>query len=240
MRCNQTFNGIPVLLEDWEFGSAHDGRLMAFGADARRVPAGLPTRPRIDASAARAHDARRPRSSTLRPVDPKAGRILFYPSRARRPRARPSCVSSRRPWRRLGRSSSRVDLVDTQTGAVVWRKSAPRERHQRRRVGVRQVKYPDDGLLDVRYPKRLRDRGGVRAITDSTGHYSATPPASPVCVTASLSGAYCRVVNNNGSSASMSQCGVANGSTLSIFWAPNNNSTDAERDAYYHVNWAHF
>jgi hypothetical protein len=237
VRYNQTFNGIPVLLEDWEFRVSTDGRLMAFGADARRVPAGLPTRPRIDASAARA--ATRAGLEFNAATDrSEGGTDLFYlPVRTPAGEAELRLVTKTMASSR-SQLESRVDLVDTQTGAVVWRKSGRANAISGAESAFVQVKYPDDGYSTFAIRNAYVIVGGVRAITDSTGHYSATPPASPVCVTASLSGAYCRVVNNNGSSASMSQCGVANGSTLNIFWAPNN-STDAERDAYYHVNWAH-
>jgi hypothetical protein len=229
VRYRQTFNGIPVLLEDWEFRVSTDGRLMMFGADARHAPSNLPTRALIDPSAARAASRAGLQFNAATDRSEGGSDLYYLPVRT------PSGDSQMRLVTKTMVSSqsqreSFIDLVDTQTGGIVWRRGGHGNAISGKVTAFVQMKYPDDAYTTRPMRNAYVTVGGVRVTTDTAGNYSATPSSSPACVTTNLTGPYCQIVNQNTGNASFSQCSVLNPSTLNIFWA-SNNSTDAERTA---------
>lgn len=232
VRYRQTFHGVPLAFADWEF-RVRDGRLIAFGADAHRVPEGTPTRPRLVAAAAR--EAARAGLE----FDPASDRLEGGDRLWLVPIAEPSGVRYRLAYevevRIADPPASWATLVDAENGTVLWR-------HDRVRAVVSGTVTGDVHLVLPTDPPTTRpmahetvsvDNGDVT--TDAAGFYSGAASGSAKVIS-KLSGPYC-VADRPGPDASFTVT-VTDPASVNIAWTTAN-SLDAERDGFYHVNLVH-
>jgi hypothetical protein len=233
-RYRQTFGGIPLLFADWEFRASR-GRLVAFGADAHRIPEGTPTRPVIPGAVARV--AATEGLSFDPAVDAVEGGADLYLV----PTEQGESLSYRLVWdvRVLVADppGNWMVLVDATNGEVVWRHDRVRHSITGAVTGQIHPNLPGDPLTAAPFRNMRVDIGPFQAVTNASGAYSAAPGGS-VTLTAQLRGPFCNVNRIDGVADALFSVVAADPSTVDIQWT-GANSHDAERDGFHHVNLAH-
>ncbi len=233
VRYRQMVAGIPVLFSDWEFRVGANGRLVAFGADAREsLGAARATGQLVRAVARQAsHQGLAFAAGVDRIED---GGTWFM------------------PWTTAGGTELRLvyeqrvrmqnppgnwfTLVDAHSGEVLWRHNIVRHTISGHATGDVHLITPTDPLVPASFANLNVDVGGSVVITNSLGHY-ASPASGTVTVSSSLSGPFCQVFNDIPPAAAFSTP-ATDPATADIAWS-SANSSDAERDAFFHVNVAH-
>ncbi len=233
-RYRQTFHGLPVLFSDWEFRVGDDGRLFAFGADARSIPPDTRIRPLIPGSLAREaaiaglpFDRARDRAATA------AGLALLPRTRGERTDFRLVYEVHVRTARPPGRW---VVFVDAANGTVLWRLNRVRHAIDGTVTGAVHLVLPTDPPATVPFAQLTVLAGTGTGVTDAAGTY-LIPAAGAVTVSAGLAGPFANVHRADGTDA-LFLTGASDPATVDIDWNAGN-SQDSERDAFYHVNVAH-
>ena len=225
--------GVPVLFEDWEFRVSASGELMAFGADAHSIPAGLTATPAIDAAAARDAARRHLGLAADAPIEvgetlhwlPEPGSDATALHLVREVRARQA--SPPHHW---------VVLVDAANGAVRWQHDRVRHEVVGGITGPVHLTLPTSPTEIRGFGHQRVTVGGNVVYADATGLY-VSPASGTVTVTTGIEGRHCNVDRYDGPDASFSTV-VTDPALAYVEWS-NANSTQAERDAYYHVNQVH-
>jgi Zn-dependent metalloprotease len=229
----QMMNGMPVLFSDWEFRVGNDGRLMAFGADARLPSDGIPT-PRLVPAAARiaataglSFDATRDRTEggelALLPLSTETG-VGYRPVY----QVRVHTVSPLGNW---------AVLVDAENGAVLWRANRVRYAISGTITGDVHLVLPTEPLTTSPMAHLTVNVGPTAAPTDNAGVYSASAVGT-VSVNGQILGLYCNINRQDGPADASFSTTATDPAIVDFAWTPAN-SHDAERDAFYHMNIAH-
>jgi hypothetical protein len=233
-RYQQTFRGVPVLFADWEFRVGAGGKLFAFGADARSIPAGTRVTPGIPAALAReaavaglAFDRDRDRvaGGDVLYLFPREGETgteyrLVYDVRVR-------VIEPPAHW---------ITFVDAANGEVLARIDRVRHAITGTSSGDVHPLLPTDPQTALPFAHLTVSDGSNSTATGAAGAY-ALPSGGAVTISAALAGPYVNVNRSDAPDAAFSAPAV-NPATVDIVWN-SGNSHDAERDAFYHVNVAH-
>jgi hypothetical protein len=233
----QTVRGMAILFADWEFCVGSNGNLMMFGADAERVTeSDFPAVARIPAAVAREAARAGLRFDPLRdrleggdvmellPVATEQGQVLRPVLESRVRIADPPAE-----WR---------TLVDATTGEVLMRHNRILNAIGGTVTGTVHPNLPTDPLSVLPLKNLTVNVGATPVPTNGSGGYSASPGGT-VTVSAALRGLYSDVNRQDGVlDASFSAPGVTDPATVNIAFNAGN-SHDAERDAFYNVNFVH-
>lgn len=229
----QIQHGVPVLGADWEFRVDLGGSLIAFGADAHRVPESTAAGPRLTGAAARAaacrglsFDPTRDRveggeTEALLPVETEDG--LDY-----RTVLEAQVITADSPSRWL-------TYVDAATGEVLWRQNLVRYAVAGTVSGPIHALLPTDPVTLQPFRDLWVNVGTSAVATSATGAYSA-PAAGTVTVSAQLAGRFCDVNRQDGIADASFSTTATSPATVDIQWFA---AHQAERDAYYHVSRMH-
>ena len=233
VRYRQTVAGVPVLFSDWEFRVSESGRLIAFGAD-HREPRGT----------------EHATGQLVRAVAREAAHrgLAFQPGIDRVEDGGTWLL----PWTTSDGTELRLvyeqqvhtedppgnwwTLVDADRGEVLWRHNRVCHAIAGHVSGGVHLLTPTDPLVAASFANLNVDVGGTVATTNTLGLYSA-PASGTVTVKSALAGPFCQVSNNLPPSASFSTSST-DPALVDIVWSIAN-SSDAERDAFYHVNAVH-
>src|SRR5262245_14477152 len=226
-------DGIPVLLEDWEFRVSASGRLMVFGADAHASSAAGLSTPVLDAAAAR--DTARAALGLDASARVEGGDALAWLP------VDDGGVSSLRLVRTVSARAtsppaSWIAMIDAREGTLLLRHDRLRYDIEGTAQGPVHTDSPFGPPISRAFPHEGVDVGGNTVLTDDTGLYRS-PAAGTVTVTSALFGSFCDVERWDGPNASFSTS-ATDPSSVFIDW-DDSNSQVSERDAYYHVNLVH-
>lgn len=231
----QKIDGMTVLFSDWEFRVGSNGRLFAFGADARTPDPSDDRTPRLVAPVAREAALSGLRFDPATDETRSVGEVSLLPVRradgstALRPVHRVDVVthSPRESWN---------SFVDARTGEVLWRRSAREHAVTGQVTQWVHMKYPTDAWTVRPARHAYVKAGAVTATTDTAGNYSLSAAAYPATITSALEGPYCKIQRQDAADAGFSRSNTSNGTVVNIEWNETN-ANRAERDAFYHVNW---
>ena len=232
-RYRQTFRGVPVLFSDWEFRVGANGRLYAFGADSRRIPAGTRVTPLIPAPLAREaaiadlpFDRGRDRVEDgglgLLPIASGTGTDFRLVHEVRVRIADPP--------------GNWIVLVDAANGDVLWRMSRVRHAIGGTATGDVHPFLPTDPLAPVPFAHMSVTDGSLTTVTGPAGAWSLASGGA-VTISAGLAGPFVDVNRADAPDAAFTM-GASDPATVDIVWNAGN-SHDAERDGFHHTNVAH-
>jgi Zn-dependent metalloprotease len=235
VRYRQMVGGVPVLFTDWEFRVSADGRLVAFGADARNPGADVVTTPRVALAVAR--EAAKSGLS----FDPASDRVeggqdLYLLPSAAGNGAAYRLVYDFRVFTARPRGNW-ITLVDAATGEVVWRHNRVRYANISGTVTGRvHVALPTDPTFSRAFRDLYVTVASTQVYTDSLGAYSTLCSGSSN-VSAQMKGRFCHVDRADGVANAAFGGSASCPGTKNIVW--DSYSEDSERDAYYHATRAH-
>ncbi len=233
VRYGQRVDGLPVLFQDWEFRVSANGRLFAFGADpVRAAPDAGRAAPRVSDALARA-TALRGLPGQDHQVEPDAV-LCLVPSHG--------AEGTRLVYRIHVRSSNPparwLTMVDAIDGEILMREDLTRRMISGNAHGDVHLDGPLGPTTMVQFPYQSVETTTQQVFTDEKGEYSVSA-SQPTSITARLSGLYCLVYRFWNSQSVITSVGpVSDPSTFNITWESGNSSED-ERDVYYHVSRAH-
>ncbi len=237
VRYRQTVAGIPVLYSDWEFRVGANGGLMLFGADAHEPSSSLVTSPRIPFAVAReaarnglAFDATRDRI--------EGGDLYILPySGSEGLEYRLVYEVWVRTVKPIGNWKT---LVDAHTGEILMRRNRIFAAIGGTVNGQVHLNLPTDALTTRSFGNALVTVGAVTDTTNAAGVYTANVIGTQQ-VQAGIRGPYLDVercvLDICPSNEAFFAQSAANPATVNIGWTISN-STDSERDAFYHLNLA--
>ena len=226
----QKYRGIPVWDARVHVVFHENGRLIAFGSDARRIQS-LNVTPTLNRGSAFGR-AREWAGTAGRGRDVSADLWIV-----------PTGGQYRLAWRTIGNEGeeepARVSMIDARDGTVLSSEVASFETNVTGTVtGPAHYWNPCDATSTSPYTDQLVSLAGAGSgSTDASGAFSITHGGtSPLNATVHMAGLYADVSNSNGSNAVITQQ-VTPGTPASIVWS-DANSTAGERDVYVHINLA--
>jgi hypothetical protein len=233
-RYRQTLKGVPLLFADLEFRIGADGRLFAFGADTREIPAETRTEPVIPAAVARVAATRGlPFVAGRDRVEAGTGLFLF-------PRESGGALEYRLVYdvrvRVADPPGHWITLVDAEDGEVLWRLNRVRHEVTGTVSGEIHPLLPTDPLEARPFAQLEVGDGTNTAVTNPDGAWSL-PPNGAVTIAATLAGPWVDVDRLDGPDAAFS-APASSPEAVPIAWT-DLNSHVAERDGFYHTNVAY-